>query len=248
MNRTKNIIYLEAKRIQESDFVPKELLVQIEGVSSLIRPKVEYPDTEARMLPILARQDGFEQLYSNDVITVRNALVKGQTDTYSLLSQKQPLVQQKKLSKDKMTDILSRFADEVLHKYKIWVELLDWQPEKRMKDYEMQKDANAVLYRNWNLLRNKVYITNAITIPIKWMERSGNVSEEIVKAFNAPSDTYVWSNRQYSIEDYDGLVAISWDFMGRPRLGSCWDPKEWGSTGAIVRNKLSIEEMVKNFK
>ena len=136
--------------LRKLEVVPKELLVQFDGASCLVRPQVEYLRKNANEMPVLARQDGFEQLYTDDLIPIWKGLKAGKDrDGYSL-SEKQPLVQAKKLSEDTMIDILRKFWNEILHEYVIWTELLDWQPEKRIEGYEIQKGYNAVLYRNWS--------------------------------------------------------------------------------------------------
>ncbi len=242
--------------LQQLETVPKELLVDFDGATSLVRPKVEYLGREARKMPVLAKQDGLEQLYTDSLVPIYKGLRAGTKDGYFSLAKRQPLVEAGKLSKDSMVDILSRFGDEVFNKYWIWVELLDWQPEKRQRDYKLLNGTNAVLYRNWDLSGEThahgvtINVPQATRVPVKWMEKGGNVSEEIVQQLNAPEDTYVWANKRDAVNNYDGLNALGWVFgsLEGPDLYSDRGPRDRDSDwGALLGSRLSREEMIRNF-
>lgn len=236
--------------LQKLDMVPKELFVEIPGASSLVRPKVEYLGKEAREMPVLARQDSLEQLYTDNIIPVYTELKSGRNDGYSSLAAKQSLVKSGKVSKDAMVNILSNFGQEFLSDYVIWSELLDWQPEKRSPNYKMRKVANAVLYRNWDLSGGNIDISNAKQIPINWMKKSGDISKDIVETLNVPKDTYVWADRKYAIDNYDGLNALLWDFWLREGLDldSYGGPQYGGSDrGSLLGRTVKAEEMVNVF-
>ncbi len=235
----------------QEHIVPKGLFVQFEGVPSLVRPKVEYLGKEARKMPELARQDGLHQLYTDDIVKVYRQLGAAEEDGYSSLAEAQSLVHAGKVAADEMADILSRFGDEVLHSRLMWSELLDWQPQKRAKGYKLPKGANAVLYRGWGLSGNAIDISGATTIPVKWMTREGDVSKEIVKQLDVPEDTHVWADKEYSVENVDGLSTLEWNFTDRerPSLGSYWIP-QYGhfDGGALPGSPLSADEMVRVFE
>lgn len=236
--------------LQQLKLVSKELFVRFEGASLLVRPKVEYLAKEAREMPVLSRQDGFVQLYTNDLVPVYKGLRAGREDNYSSLAESQPLVKSNKMSKDAMVDILSRFGTEVFDKNIIWAELLDWQPEKRTEGYKLKKGMNTVLYRNWNMDGDRIDVSKAEKIPTKWMEKSGNVTNEIVRQLGVPEDTYVYADRQYVVDNYDGLNALDWVFGSyvRPFLDSVREPRVRGyGGGALLGSKLSADRMVKNF-
>jgi hypothetical protein len=208
--------------LQNLQKIPKDLFVDLDGLC--VRPKIEYLGKMAEEIPVLARQDGLRQIYTDGIVSVYNSLKRGEKDNYSSYSKNQPAVQNGTYSKESMVDILSTFGKEVLQKYWIWSEILDWQPEKRLAGYALPRGSNAVLYRNWSLSGDKIDASNAEVIPMKWMEKSGSVKKEIVK-LSAPEDTYVWVNKERSIKNYDGLNALYWDLMVRvrPVLFSDWE-------------------------
>lgn len=242
--------------LRKPDVIPKGLFVQFDGVSSLVWPKVAYSGKDVRELPVLARQDGFEQLYTPDIIPIYKEL-KATDDIYRSLAEKQPLVQANKLSEEAMVDILTVFGNDVLYRYDvIWVELLDWQPEKRIEGYELPRGKNAVLYRNWSF-ENEIDVSDATVIPVKWMEENGAVSREIVEQLNVPEDTDVWVNKRGAIENSNGLNALALGFQFRlsPDLYSSREPWDRlplmgrldSNGGALLGVRLSAEEMVENF-
>ncbi len=235
--------------LQKLEVVPKEFLVQFEGTSSFVRPKVEYLGKYNTEMPVLARQDGFHQLYLNDNVSVYKGLKEGIKDGYYSLAGEQPLVQAKKVSKDAMIDILSRFGKEVLEDYTIWDGILDWQPYNRIEGYELQ-NANAVVYTDWDLKGEEIDVSNAKVIPTNWMENSGKVSKEMAQQFGIPKDTDVYADREYSIKNYDGLNRLYWGFrfLGGPDLYSDGEPRYGDSgRGALLGSGVSADEVVKNF-
>lgn len=246
--------------LQHLEVIPKELFVQFEGVSSLVRPKVEYCAEEARKMSVLARQDGFEQLYTPDIIPIYRRLKAAEQYGYYSLAEEQPLVQENKLSKDAMIGILKGFENEILYKCSICAELLDWQPEKRIEGYELPIGKNAVLYRGWDY-EDEIDVSDAEVIPVKWMEKPGiNVAREyhrdvgilrIVEQLGVPENTYVWADKKGAIYDCDGLNSLVWDFGFRewPDLFSWWEPWDrLSSRGALLGSRLSADEMVKSFE
>lgn len=227
--------------LQQLDTIPKELVVCFEGVSCPVRPKVEYLGKEAREMPGLARLDGFGQLYTPDLVQIYKVLKDGNNDNYSSLSQSQPPVQTGKTTKEAMVDVLGRFADEVLEKYAIWTELLDWQPQKRDKRYAL---GVPLLYRNWSLSDDgKIDVANAEKVPVEWMEGSGTVNKEMAKQLSLPENTYVYVDRHRAVNNYDGLNALLWGFgllvcagkrRGGPGLCSGWEPRYGYSGGGAL--------------
>lgn len=236
--------------LQKLELVPKEIMVQFEGASSFVRPKVEYLGRYNTEMPVLARQDGFAQLYMDNTIPVYIGLKAGRKDGYSSLAKKQPLVQAKKVSKETMVDVLSRFGTEVLEDCGIYDGILSWQPEKQMVGYKLPNGMNAVMYRNWDLNGEEIDVSKAEVIPVNWMKTSGKASREMVEKLGIPKDTDVYSDREYAIKNYDGLNQLLLDFRFRewPGLDSDWEPRDWYSYGgSLLGSGLSADEMVKNF-
>ncbi len=63
----------------ESKVIPKNLYVHFEGIFPFrVRPKIEYIGKKAKELPVLARKDGFEQLYSSCIVPVCMQLIEGE--------------------------------------------------------------------------------------------------------------------------------------------------------------------------
>jgi hypothetical protein len=222
--------------LQELETIPKDLFVDFDGLS--VRPKIEYLGKMAKEIPVLARQDGLRQIYTDGVVSVYNSLMKGRKDSYSSLSKKQQFVKDGTYSKESGVDILSNFGKEFLESYWIWAELgPDWQPEKRRPGYSLPEGSNAVLYRNWGFSGDKIDVSNAEAVPVRWMEKYGNVSKEIIRELNVPDDTHVWADRESSVKDYDGLSALFWGFWisEGPYLDSDGEPRgRYSNRGALL--------------
>ncbi len=231
-------------------YVAEGLFAQFEGVPSLVKPKVEYLEREAWKMPVLARQDDLQQLYTDAIVGVYRQLMAAEDD-YSSLVQAQPLVRAGKVAAEEMTRILKGFGNEVFHTRSIRAELLDWQPWKRRKGYTLPEGANAVLWRNWDLSKIPIGVSDATEIPVKMAEEGkGKVSEEMVNQLGVPKDAHVVANKRYSVENFDGLNALLWAFWGeRPELDVVTGPRDWGLiAGALLGSPLSADEMVRAFK
>lgn len=221
--------------LQKLETIPKDLFVDLDGLS--VRPKVEYLGKTAKEMPDLARQDGLKQIYTDGIILVYNSLKRGREDNYSSLGKNQQSVRDGTYSNETMVDLLSSIGEEVLKKYWILAELgPDWQPEKRLTNYSLPKNSNAVLYRNWSLSGGKIDVSNAEVIPVRWMEESDDVSKEIIKGLNVPKGTRVWADKNYSVENYNGLNVLDWDFRDRegPGLYSDGGPGYGDSYGGAL--------------
>jgi len=230
--------------LRQLEVIPKKLLVQFEKVPYLVRPQVEYFGRKPREMPVLAKEDGFYQLYTSNVYSIVDALNIGKKDGYSSLSETQLLVKAGKLSKDAMVGILSNFCSEV-NKSSISVELgPDWQPEKRIRKYKLPKGMNAVLYRNWSLSGDEIDVSKADVIPINWIETS-DVPNKEMRQLGIYQFTLVFANKSKAITHFDGLNSLYLNL--EDRTANTWDGPDGSrpEKGALLCNRQSAEEMIK---
>lgn len=243
--------------LQKLDLVPEELFVQFEEVPYLVRPKIEYlrideEETPPVRVPVLAKQDGFQQLYLKNPIKIFQKLRAAlQEDRYRSLSEKQPLVKENKLPMETMAKIFSIFGYEFLHECGVWAGILDWVPERREMKHKLENGVNALFYEDWKELPNyKIDVSNATIIPTNWVETNHNANKTMAKQFDIPENTQVLSNKERVINRYDGLSAVQLGIRhdGILVLLSEWDPWESGPIrGALLGKDTKVEDMVKNF-
>lgn len=227
--------------------VPKELLLQFDGVAPLVRPNIEYLGKRPAEMPGLATSDGLEQLYTDSILHVYHKLEEGKEDGYDKLSDEQPLVKSGYLRKESMKDFLNRFVGQ-FNDYFVRSELLDFQPKKRIEGYEMDEGSNAILYRNWEFSHDTIDVSKATVTPVRWMEKENKITTEVAEKLGAPKGKYAWYSKT-DVEGYDGISVLDWDFRhGWVSLGSDKMPLEsLPRGGALLGSRVKTQQMVKDF-
>lgn len=243
--------------------LPKELLLKFEGVSYLVRPEIGYTGKKAGAMPVLAAKNGFKQLYSNDILSVYRQLREAEKDVYSSLSLNQPLVKANLVPANVMAVIIRNFHDDVVLNKFVWTELLYLQNKENETVYELPKNKNAVMYRNWAHSDGKADVSGAIAFPVRWKEEEAEVMfggsfaiESILESFGPPEDAHLLHYDKNVLKDLKGLSALSWDFRinnrplsSRPRLDLYKNINADGdSGGALLGSELSADEIVRAFK
>ena len=215
---------------------------------------MEYFGEKAGEMPVLAARDGFKQLYSDDIVAIYRQLKEAEKDGYTSFSEKQPLVQAKKIFTGVMATIINGFHDDVVRNNFVWAELLYYQGPRSEKVYKLPENSNAVMYRNWKYSDDKADVSGAVAFPLKWeLEKSESMcggeyaGESVLKGFGLPEDMSLLPDCKKLPDNFEGLHALGWDFRirGKPRLDLYATPKVSSSNGgAILGSSHDIDEII----